>query len=835
MSLEERLGRNWLNKLGIVTLVIGLALFLGYQLSHVGPLGKSLTGLALSGALLGGGLLLERRERYRLFARAAIGGGWALTFFVSFAVFHVSAMQVLHSQLADLVLMLGVAGAMVAHSLRYKSQVVTSLAFLLAFVTVGISQITVFSLVAGIVLATALLIVAARERWYELALCGTIGAYANHFFWLLRVLPEGAQPGVPFVHFVPSVALLLAYWLLFRLFYVVRTPLNRRQEVGSTAAAIVNSIGLMSLLKYQSTHPEWAFAALLTFGLADLTFAFIARPRFRTGFVVLSCIGAALVVAAVPFRFGGTSWTLLWLLQAELFFAAGMALRERVLTRLGIAASLAAALVWTVLNVAPIVDGAATHRTLPVVLAGLLGAALFWLNAEFVPRRWPWLVQEELDRSLLFLSSYVAPVMLAATLWLALPAAWTAVAWIAAALALGWLADALDSSDFAAQADLLSVVSVARLCLVNFTLDAHLWGALTLRDATVIPAALMLYAAMRRRKIPAAFNVSYAGALYSTCAAMLLTVLAWCELAPPHVGIALAVFSFALVELGLRTKRLDFRAQGLAITLIAFVQSAIISVNAPHTSTLTLAALSAPWMLLYLRLSSSPRALDAERKLAPALSWMSVLAVSDLLWRQTPALWHGAVFAALAAGLLGAALLLRRRVFLVQAYTLLAGVVLNAIVFDFARTEMYHSRSIPERLMAIASTCIVLLCAQPVAMRIHRVFGDEPWAHAEHLFFFAPLGLLMALVPMELHGAMIAVGWATMGVATFLYALAVQQRAVRLTGLGLLLLAVAKLLAIDVWLAPPVERYIALIVTGAALLLVSFLYSRYREAILRYL
>ena len=145
LSLEERLGRNWLNKLGIVTLVIGLALFLGYQLRTLGPLGKSLLGLALSGLLLAGGIFLERRETYRIFARAAIGGGWALTFFVTFALYHVDAMQILHSQTIDLILMLVVAAAMVGHSLLYQSQAVTGLAFSLAFVTVGISHVTLFS------------------------------------------------------------------------------------------------------------------------------------------------------------------------------------------------------------------------------------------------------------------------------------------------------------------------------------------------------------------------------------------------------------------------------------------------------------------------------------------------------------------------------------------------------------------------------------------------------------------------------------------------------------------------------------------------------------------
>jgi hypothetical protein len=40
---------------------------------------------------------------------------------------------------------------------------------------------------------------------------------------------------------------------------------------------------------------------------------------------------------------------------------------------------------------------------------------------------------------------------------------------------------------------------------------------------------------------------------------------------------------------------------------------------------------------------------------------------------------------------------------------------------------------------------------------------------------------------------------------------------------------------IDMWKLAATDRYIALIVMGAALLLVSFLYTRYREAILKLL
>ena len=44
VSLEARLGQNWLNKLGITALVIGLALGLGKIITTLGPLGKDAIG-----------------------------------------------------------------------------------------------------------------------------------------------------------------------------------------------------------------------------------------------------------------------------------------------------------------------------------------------------------------------------------------------------------------------------------------------------------------------------------------------------------------------------------------------------------------------------------------------------------------------------------------------------------------------------------------------------------------------------------------------------------------------------------------------------------------------
>src|SRR5204863_94601 len=80
----------------------------------------------------------------------------------------VAALHVVDSLSLDCILMLVVAIAMAAHTLRYRSQFVTGLAFLLGYTTVALSQDTVYSLSAGVVLAIGLVSIVLKMGWFEL-------------------------------------------------------------------------------------------------------------------------------------------------------------------------------------------------------------------------------------------------------------------------------------------------------------------------------------------------------------------------------------------------------------------------------------------------------------------------------------------------------------------------------------------------------------------------------------------------------------------------------------------------------------------------------------------
>jgi len=101
--------------------------------------------------------------------------------------------------------------------------------------------------------------------------------------------------------------------------------------------------------------------------------------------------------------------------------------------------------------------------------------------------------------------------------------------------------------------------------------------------------------------------------------------------------------------------------------------------------------------------------------------------------------------------------------------------------------------------------------------------------------FFVPVILATVFLAIQMRAGMITISWSALGVLIFLFALLVRERSYRLAGLCLLLLGVGKIILVDIWSATPSDRYITLIVMGASLLLISFLYTRYREAILKLL
>ncbi|WP_407641118.1 DUF2339 domain-containing protein [Bryocella elongata] len=255
--------------------------------------------------------------------------------------------------------------------------------------------------------------------------------------------------------------------------------------------------------------------------------------------------------------------------------------------------------------------------------------------------------------------------------------------------------------------------------------------------------------------------------------------------------------------------------------------------------------LAAVYAWVYQRLFASEQSDRVDRIAETASAWFALGTVATLLYFSLRPAWVSIGAAVLSIALLLLARVLQRSVFSDQAFAIIAMTAGRAIAFNVFSMEPLAAKFWEGRLFTVGITCVLLLAALPIAFSIRRQQSEasieEPaWRNfilrrPEQMVFFAPLAILIVLIAVQLRAGMITVGWSALGLLTFLFALAVGERSFRLSGLGLLLVCVGKIIAVDIWHASPTDRYVTLIVMGAALLLVSFLYSRYRETILELL
>jgi uncharacterized membrane protein len=873
LSMEEMLGANWLNKLGVIILVIGVALFLAYQLKTLGPAGKILVGYLVGAALLGAGLLFEKREAYRVLARAGIGGGWALVYFTTYAMHHVEAARVIDSQAVDLILLLIVAAAMVAHTLRYQTQAVTGLAFLLGFATVTISHVNVYSLLASAILAAALVVVVQRRGWFEMEIFGILATYLNHWYWLRPIIEPMGKHHHPFVEFPASAGLLVFYWFIFRGSYVRRRLANAYQENISTVAALLNTFLLLGVMKYQAIHPEWAFWFLLLLGAVELGLGQLPLLRNRrAAFVILSTLGVGLLVAAFPFRYSGYRLSILWLAESQTLFLAGVLTREILFRRLGMLAGVVVAGQMVSVDAANVFGARmdSAHPPSEWRLGVIFGfaAACFYGSAHWVYRRWKELITTEFEDLCFSRLSYLAGVMALIGTWLTWPSAWTAVAWSVLALALAVAGNRLGGArpgvpvrrELLYQANAFAAFALLRVLVVNLY-DVETYHRLTLRLISVSLVAVLLYLCSRWTGIQDWVTTRRLPAVYSWAASTLVALLMWYELRPASVALGWTLFGLVLFEYGMTRGWFWLRLQGYVALGSAFLRLFFVNLNAsgipgqlsPRVYTALPVVLA--FYYVYSRLEGNGEfEHDRRVKAQDFSSYCGTIALAALMRFELGPDWVIVAWAALALALASIAYRAKRPAFLHQSYLVAFALLFRALFHNFYERSYFAADFWHSRWWSVGSTAAILFLVLPVAFKLRGARGNAQEAshsresgnplsrlvaaldrHPEQIYFFIPIFLLTVLLALEMRRGMVTVAWGVEAVAVFVFALWVSQRSFRLTGLGLLLLCVGKIIVVDIWGLTPRDRYLTFIVLGALLLFVSYLYTRYREALRQYL
>ena len=780
-ALEETLGTNWLNKLGIIILVLGVALFGIYELGQLGPAGKVALLYVVSLAFLGGGILLEKRDRYRIPGRTLIGGGWALLFFTTYAMNHVPAMRVLGSETTDLILMLVVALAMAAHTLRYRSQLVTGLAFLLAYGTVSLSHDDVYSLASGVILALGLVSIVIKMDWFELEVFGILSSYLNHAYWLYRLLGPGGAQGHVFPEYQASTAILLFYWLIYRISYVIRKTKSPYLEHISTAAALLNTLLLLGVMKFQSVRPELAFLALFVIGGMEFIFGQLPiTRRRREAFVVLTVLGSALMIAAVPSHYTGNNVAILWLIGAEAFLAAGVIVDEKVFRRLGLLTGILVGMRLTAFDFAALLSIRNTSEEL-VLSAGVLFslcAAVFYVNALFVGRRWPRAFSVLPDAELLSVHSYIGAFSAGAAAWALCAHDWTALAFAAIMLTLAALGAKFKSTHLQIQYCVFALLTLYRVVVINLHTELPQYTHVLMRLLTLPLIASAFYLTAKLSALRDDANQRILRGLFALAGTALITALGYYEIPELWQPLAAIAFAVALIEVAQRIQYpvLAWHSHLLTVLAVAAAITADPSNihrwhNLPaHAFAALPVVAGAYWIAKRIHLPN-PSHMQFGRI---AYSWVATGVMLWILNEAVPAAWIAVSFVAFAVVLALCLRWIRFKHLAWQANVVAAFAVARAYSYNFELQQSYwHGLSL--RMLTVS-----LVAAGLYFLSRGATVADSQFSRPiTYLHTFAATGLLALLAWYEAPGGWLAAVW-----AVFALVLALVDRRFELEDLG---------------------------------------------------
>ncbi len=781
ISLEELVGTNLLPKLGITIVVIGVGFLVAAKVDSIPHWLRVVLFYISSFAMLAGGIFTERKERFRTLGRSLIGGGWAITVLVTYGLTHAPFMAILSSNAIDLVLLLAVISVMVWHTLKYDSQLVTGAGFLLAVSSIALNPDPPYNLIAGALLVAGMTIIVLRRNWFELEIFGILASYLNHIYWLYSIFGlEGKR--APFPYHTASTLLVVAYWAVFRCSYVWRKVSSREQESVSTIAGLLNSFLFLGVMKYQSFHPEWTFYALLVLGAVEFGLGQLPVSRRRKApFHVLSSLGAALMVVAVPFKFSGSSLETLWLAGGEAFLLAGVFTRERLFRGFGLIISGLIVIYALPVRIAPLLQElmngqAHYHPQLGIILGAI--AAVLYFNSHVIGGRWKELFADEQETQGLTVLSFAASFFAVCAVFALINDNAIAIVLALLVAALSLLGKQFSINALVYQSHWIAAVTMLQTINNGQALETT-WHRIPERVLSFIPVACLLYVSSRHVRLSETSYKTLFASVYTWDATGLLALLVWYQAPQLWVGVGWVALALLLALAARFVKDQALLWQTHVLSLLAAGWTLYNSFTPQYGRTrvqlISVAAtVGALYLLSWMVKSSIVKSwtvkiggLSSDARIAQAYTWAATGLLATLIWYQMPPLWVAACWIGLAVLLALAARFVKDQALLWQTHVLSLLAAGWTLYDNF--TPQYGGTRV--QLISIAATVAGLyLLSWMVKIWAIKIGGLVSDARIAQAYTWAATGLLATLIWYQVPSQWTAVGWIGLAVVLALTA-----------------------------------------------------------------
>jgi uncharacterized membrane protein len=316
VSFEYALATQWLLRIGIVVLVVGIGFFLHYSVEHgwIGPEGRTLMAtVAGLGMMVGGTRMLGRH--YQLLGQGIIGGGTVTLYFSVFAAansFHLIGLNVAFG------LMVAITAVAVAIAVRFDSILIAVLGIIGGYATpVMLPSLDVnFLALYGylMVLGSGILAVCYWKRWPLVNLLSFLGTYGLFFASMSEYQVSDFPLVMPF---------LSAFFVLFSTMIFLHDMVREKKSNLLDLLALFANGGIFFVTGYaliEEAHGrQWVSALALSLGAfytAHVVYVVMRRLRDRALATSFIALAAFFLAITVPLLLSSRWITVCWAVQA---------------------------------------------------------------------------------------------------------------------------------------------------------------------------------------------------------------------------------------------------------------------------------------------------------------------------------------------------------------------------------------------------------------------------------------------------------------------------------------------------------------------------------------
>lgn len=322
-SLESRIGSQWLNRIGIVAMLVGVSFFLKYAFENnwIGPAGRVAIGLIAGVAVIAWSERFQRRG-YLVFSwslKATGVGTLYLSLWAAFQLYHL-----ISSPLAFLG-MAAVTVATAAFSLAQNAEILAFFALIGGFATPLListgqnHELFLFSYVSLLNVAT--LVVVARRPWRRLltgALIGTIVLYTG---WYVSFYSRD--------QLAPTLVFLALFFAVFAACPIIATlaPARSMSEISRTLIFVALANAAACFLAVYVILEDVSSSALAGIAVMLAGVYLLLRRQIQTGYAsddvnarvmmhLYAALALAFVTTAVALEFDNYWITIGWLIES---------------------------------------------------------------------------------------------------------------------------------------------------------------------------------------------------------------------------------------------------------------------------------------------------------------------------------------------------------------------------------------------------------------------------------------------------------------------------------------------------------------------------------------